>query len=316
MTGDAIAVVGAGRWGPNLVRNLLEIAGDRMALVVDPDAGRRRVVAETFGVATAADVADALDDPDIGAVALATPTETHVALARRALNAGKHVLVEKPLSTSRADGEALCRLAEEWGLVLMVGHVFLYDAAVQEVHQRLAAGDLGRLLYISMTRTNLGPVREVSAAWDLASHDVAIVNHWLGGLPRAVSASGVSWLRPGVEDAVFATLRYPNDVLIHLRASWLEPCKTRAIAVVGEERMATIDHLDPDPLRMHEHDGTTTSVAVAEAEPLRVQCQDFLDCISSGKEPAASGSFGLGVVRVLDALHASMASGGHERRIG
>ena len=330
-----VAVIGAGHWGPNLIRNFHTHQHSEVRWVVDTQPGRLEQVRSHFAdVRTTADAADALDDPEVDAVVIATPTSTHFPLAKAALEQGKHVLVEKPITTESAQGEALCVLAEERGLVLMVGHVFIFNGAVQRVKQYLDEGQLGRVYYLSMVRTNLGPIRmDVNAAWDLASHDISIANYWLGGEPTSVTAYGGTWINPGIEDAVFATLRYPDDVLLNLHVSWLNPRKARDITVVGEHRMLTVDDMNlTEPIRLYDkrvtdervspgfidtfasfrasvRDGDITIPKVALGEPLKSECDHFLACISDGKPPLTGGRMGLSVVRALEAIERSMKNG-------
>src|SRR5204863_3544570 len=200
------------------------------------------------------DAAAAFADPAVEAVVVATPTRTHHALVKAALERGKHVLVEKPITADVRQSEELAALAEGARRVLMVGHVFLYNVAVRHVKALIDSGELGRVYYVSMVRTNLGPVRaDISAAWDLASHDISIVNYWLGSAPLAASAVGGSWINPGIEDAVLATLRYPQDVLVNLHVSWLNPRKARDVTVVGDRKMLTFDDMNlTEPIRIYD----------------------------------------------------------------
>ncbi len=241
-----VAVVGAGHWGPNLIRNFHDHPQSEVRWVIERDATRLEEVRARFpGVRVASDVHAALGDPRVDAVVVATPTSTHHEVVKAALLAGKHVLVEKPLATDVHHGEELVELGHRAGRVLMVGHVFLYNAAVREVRHYIESGTLGRVYYVSMVRTNLGPIRgDVNAAWDLASHDVSIANYWLQAEPVGATAWGGAWLNEGIEDAVFATLRYPNGVLAHLHASWLHPRKARDITVVGDRRDADLRRLE------------------------------------------------------------------------
>src|SRR5581483_6182806 len=229
-----VAVIGAGHWGPNLIRNFHNKERSEVAWVADTDPGRLAQVRARFAeVRTTADPEEIFADPDVGAVVIATPASTHHRLAKSALERGKHVLVEKPIATDSAHGAELCALAARAGRVLMVGHVFLYNPGIRRVKQYLDDGALGRVYYVSMVRTNLGPIRlDVNAAWDLAAHDVSIVNYWLGSEPATVSAIGGTWINQGVEDAVFATLRYRDNVVVNLHVSWLNPRKSRDITVV------------------------------------------------------------------------------------
>ncbi|TMA58334.1 MAG: Gfo/Idh/MocA family oxidoreductase [Deltaproteobacteria bacterium] len=336
-----IAVVGAGQWGPNLIRNFHNRRTSEVAWVVDRDAGRLDQVRERFpDIQLATDPETVMADGRTDAVVIATPTSTHYALARRALAGGKHVLVEKPITADSTEAEELCSLASGAGRVLMVGHVFVYNPGVQRVRQLLAAGELGRVYYVSMVRTNLGPIRvDVNAAWDLASHDVSVANYWLGSAPLAASAVGGSWINPGVEDAVFATLRYPNDVLVNLHISWLSPRKTREITLVGDRRMLTFDDMNlSEPVRVYDkqvtevrtpapyidsfasfraslREGDITIPKVALGEPLKAECDHFVECIVDGKPPLTGGREAATVVRALEAVQRSMRAAGREEPV-
>src|SRR5262245_39898440 len=231
-----VAVVGAGHWGPNLIRNFDNHTRSRVLWIVDTDPERLRAAEARFPAATCStDAAQALADRRVQAVVIATPTSTHAVLTRAALESGRHVFVEKPLTTESSSARALSDLAARSKLVLVVGHVFVHNPAVQWVKQRLATGELGRLYYASSSRTNLGPIRtDVNVAWDLAAQDIAIFDYWFGATPETASAQGHGWLNGGTQDAVFATLRYPGDVLVHLHVSWLNPRKVRHITLVAD----------------------------------------------------------------------------------
>jgi predicted dehydrogenase len=336
-----IAVIGAGQWGPNLIRNFHDHERSQVRWVVDPDAARAALVRSRFpDVQTVADAAPALADPRVDAVVVATPATTHHALARAALERGKHVLVEKPIATDVRQAEDLCALAARSGRVLMVGHVFVFNPGIRRVKQYLDDGQVGRVYYVSLVRTNLGPIRvDVNAAWDLASHDVAIVNYWLGAGPLSVSAVGATWINPGIEDAVFATFRYRDNVLANMHASWLSPRKSRDITVVGEHRMLTFDDMDlAEPVRLYDkqvteqrsvpayvdsfasfrasvREGDITIPKVALGEPLKAECDHFLDCVTTGTPPLTGGTEGLAVVRALEALQRSARAGGREEPV-
>jgi predicted dehydrogenase len=336
-----VAVVGAGHWGPNLITNFHRDRRSDVRWVVDRDARRLSQVEEVFPeLRTTEQLETALDDSSVDAVVIATSTSTHHRLTKAALQAGKHVLVEKPVAASVAEASELCSLAEQTGRILMVGHVFVYNAAVRRAKQYLTEGELGRIYFISMVRTNLGPIRvDVNAAWDLASHDVSLASYWLDAEPERVSAVGGSWINPGVEDAVFATLRYPGDVLVNLHASWLNPHKAREITIVGDQRMLTFDDVNlNEPLRIYDkqvmderspapfvndfstfrmmvRDGDVLVPKVATSEPLRNECEHFLDCVENGSPPLSGGAEGLAVVRALEAISRSLAEGGREVKL-
>jgi predicted dehydrogenase len=333
-----VAVIGAGHWGPNLIRNFANDQTSTVRWVIDRDTERlAQVRARLPGVDTGTSPDAVWNDPQVDAVVVATPTSTHADLVEQALRAGKHVLVEKPITTDVARGAGLAELAREAELVLMVGHVFLFNGGVQAVKQLIDSGELGRLFHISMTRTNLGPIRlDVDAAWDLAAHDISIAYYWLGMEPECVSAVGGSWINEGLADAVFATLRYSGDVLVNLHASWLNPRKVRDITVVGERKMLTLDDMNlSEPLRIYdkgvstEHvspewidsfgsfrasvrEGNITIPRVSLGEPLATECAHFIECIQHGKSPLSDGMLGVAVVRTLDAIRRSMNDYGRE----
>lgn len=334
----SLAVIGAGHWGPNLIRNFHNGQTSQVLHVIDRDAGRLAQVASRFpDVQVGSEAEEAFADPEVQAVVVSTPTSTHYALVKGALEAGKHVLVEKPITDDVRQGAELCALAEANKLVLMVGHVFIYNAGVRRVGELLQGGELGQVYYISMVRTNLGPIRmDVNAAWDLASHDISIANYWLEGEAVSVSAVGGTWINPGIEDAVFATLRFPGDVLVNLHVSWLNPRKARDITVVGDHKMLTLDDMNlSEPIRIYDkrvtedrvspsfvdtfasfrasvREGDITIPKVALGEPLKAECDHFIDCIQGGTTPSTDGRLGLSVVRTLDAVARSIAASGRE----
>lgn len=333
MTG--IGVVGAGHWGPHLIRNFNDHLSSQVLWVAEMDERRRKGISERFpGTATTAFLDDILSDDRVDAVVVATPTSTHAAIVQAALEADKHVFVEKPIADSLKDSVALCELADSRGLTLMVGHVFLFNPAFRAARQYIERGELGDVRYLSMVRTNLGPVRtDVNAGWDLASHDISIANCWLNAMPETVSAKGGSWVNEGIEDVVFATLLYPDDVLVHIEASWLNPRKRRLVAAIGSDRMLTVDDMDiNEPIRVFDKgilersgDAFTDTFAgfrnqiregevriphVTGGEPLRAECDEFLRRTAGGDETLSDGWEGARVVAVLDAIDKSIAQGG------
>jgi len=336
-----IAVAGAGRWGPHLIRNFSSDLRSTVEWIVELDEARRQLVNERFPTLRVSDDFDAaIADPSVNAVVVATPSATHFRLVRAALEAGKHVLVEKPLATDLEDALELERLARKSGVVLMVGHVFLFNPAIQAAAEIIRSGGLGDVHYVSMLRTNLGPVRQdTNAAWDLASHDISIANYWLDSVPVSVSANGGSFLNPGIEDVVFGTLRYPNGVLVHIHASWLNPRKSRFITAVGSDQMLTVNDMDiTEPIRIYDkgvaksefppqvqdtyaqfrsqiRDGQVTIPLVSAGEPLASECASFLDRISGGDDSLSDGKTGVDVVRVLTAMDRSMKSNAAETSV-
>jgi predicted dehydrogenase len=337
-----IAVIGAGHWGPNLIRLFDNRATSEVAWVVDRDPARLKQVSDRHdGIRTSADLQEPLQDLSVDAVVVATPTTTHYRIAKAALLAGKHVLIEKPLTTRVTEGEELCSLAGSSALVLMVGHVYLYHNAVEWVHDYLQRGELGRIFYMSMTRTNLGPIRrDVNAAWDLAAHDISIANFWAESNPISVAALGGTWINKGTEDVVFATLGYPDDMVVNIHASWLNPRKSRDITVVGEKRMLTFDDMSPtEPVRVYDkrvddevatpsfiedfvtfrgsvREGEIWIPRIAPGESLKVECDHFLECIQTGARPRTDGRMGLEVVKALAAVDRSLADSGRKHSVG
>jgi predicted dehydrogenase len=336
-----IAVVGAGHWGPNLIRNFDNPPFSTIAAVVDRDLARLEQVRARFpNVVVSQIIEGVFADPAIDAIVIATPTGTHYALVRAALQAGKHVLVEKPITTRSSEAEELIALAEKVGRVLLVGHVFLFNRAVQRVRSYLEAGELGKIHYLSMVRTNLGPIRmDVSAAWDLISHDVSIANYWLDGQAESASAIGGTWINPGLADAVFATLRYPAGVLVNVHASWLNPRKARDITITGDRRMLSFDDMNLlEPVRLYDkrvaessahtefvdsfasfrasiREGDITIPKISTGEPLREECAHFLACVRGRAKPLCGGREAAAVVRVLEAIDRSMREHGREQPV-
>ncbi len=333
MTRTGVAVVGAGHWGPHLIKNFADHPEAEVLWVIDTDPDRRAVAAGRYPQArTSGNLDVALGDDAVEAVVIATPTSTHYELVRAALEAGRHVLVEKPITDDVEAARRLCDLASEKDLVLMVGHVFLFNPAIDMARTLIERGELGRVYYLAMRRTNLGPVRvDVNAAWDLAAHDISVANYWLGTGPEAVSAGGGSWINPGIEDAVFLNLRYPDDVMVHIEASWLSPRKVREIAVVGEAKMLTVDDMNlNEPVRIYDkrvegpspmtdtfvgfrsqvREGTVTIPRVPMGEPLRAEVEEFVRRVQGSDGTLSDGRFGLGVVEALAAADRSLAEGG------
>lgn len=326
-----VALVGIGYWGPNVASSLEATGRAELAWLCDtsPD-NLARAAKSRPDVALTSDFAQVLADPSVDAIAIATPTATHHALARRALEAGKHVLVEKPLTSTSAEAEDLIAVAEARGLTLMVGHVFLYNAGIRALKDLIDSGEIGEIYYLSFERTNLGPVRtDVNALWDLASHDISILCDLFGALPDTVSAVGQAFLNPSIEDVVFAVFTYADGRRAHVHASWLNPRKVRHLTVVGSQKMVIWNDLDPRaPLQIVDKrveypapgtfyefktvcvDGGAIIPQVHVPPPLAEECAHFLDCIDSGARPRSDGRNGRDVVRILEAASESLRRGG------
>lgn len=325
-----VAVVGYGYWGPNLARNFHQLQGAELAYVVDQDASARVKAQRLYGCKTAEQLDDILTDSALDAVVIATPARTHYMLAQAALNAGKHVFVEKPLTMDVNEGEQLVVQAQQAGLILMVGHVFEYNPAVTYIKQLIDNGDLGDLLYLYSRRVNLGRLQsDVNVLWSIAPHDISIALHLLGRMPEAVRCQGASCLNGVVEDVVFLTLFFPNNILCHVHASWLDPSKTREMTVVGSKKMVVYDDVSAEgKVRVYDkgafrkgdvtygdfqyklHSGDILIPRLDMREPLLVECAHFLDCVRSGATPLTDGANGLRVLRVLAAGEESLRSDG------
>jgi predicted dehydrogenase len=315
-----VGVVGLGYWGPNLARNLDALPGVELAWCCDADEQPRQRLAATYrSTRFTTDLADLLGDPALDAIALATPVPTHAELALQVLDAGKHCFVEKPLAQSASDAEAVLHAARAADRVLMVGHLLEYHPGVRLLEQTLDSGELGRPLYIYGNRLNLGQLRaDENALWSLGAHDVSVVLSLAQEEPCELSARGECYMRPGVEDVVFCFLRFPSGLSAHLHLSWLDPHKERRFTIVGSKRMATFDDMELErKLTIYDKGfderadsygeyitraGEIRSPRVPNDEPLRLECEHFIECIRSGRTPRSDGESGLRVVRVLEGL--------------
>ena len=320
-----IGVAGLGYWGPNLARNFAALEGCELAWCCDASESARRRIAQSFpGTRVTAELDELLADPALDAVVLATPVPTHAELAVRVLKAGKHCFVEKPLAQSVADAERALTAAHSSGKVLMVGHLLEYHPGVMKLKEIADAGELGeQIYYIYGNRLNLGKLRaDENALWSLGAHDVSVLLYLAGEEPVEVVANGESYVRDGVEDIVFCFLRFPSGLTAHLHLSWLDPHKERRFTVVGSHRMATFDDMalegkltvydkgfDEDARGYGEYitrSGEIYSPWISNAEPLRIECAHFIDCIRRGESAQSDGASGLRVVRVLEQLQRSL----------
>jgi predicted dehydrogenase len=327
----SIGVLGCGHWGPNHVRVFSQLKDSVVTAVADPDPKRLTTISAQFpDAAPYADYTDLLANAKIDAVAICVPTRLHFEVAKAALEAGKHVLCEKPLTADVAEAQELDRIARERGLILMTGHVFLFNPGILKVRDLLTAGEPGRVYYLRALRTNLGPIRrDVNSVYDLASHDIAIFNFLLDAEPVSVSAVGAAFLQDGIEDVAFVSLKYPNGVIANIQVSWLDPKKLREIVVVGDKKMIVWDELAPaGPVSIYDKtvvkqdydtfgtfqllakEGDLTIPRVPPQEPLKVQNQRFLDCVRAGTIDFSDGRFSVGVVKVLSAIEKSLKAGG------
>ena len=323
--------VGLGYWGPNLLRNFQALPTARVKMLCDLSTEALAHAGERYPeLLRTTEYADLLRDPEIGAVVVSSSATTHYRLARAALEAGKHVFVEKPIALRENEAENLIRLADERDLVLMVGHLLLYHPAVTKLKELLDGGQLGDVYYLYSERRNLGKVRhDENAMWSLAPHDIAVALYLLGEMPAAVSAQGQAYLQPGIEDTVFFTLRFADGRLAHSHVSWLDPHKVRRLTVVGSRQMAVFDDVEPsEKLRIYDKGvdrmpeyasygdaltlrfGDIYAPHLEMQEPLRLECQHFVDCVAHGRQPLSDGRNGLAVLRVLERLQRSLDSEG------
>ncbi len=330
----SVAVVGAGGWGRNHVRNFAALGA--LSAVCELDEKSRTRAAEMAPGARQLPFEEALEDSSIRGMVIATPAPSHFELAKRALLAGKDLLVEKPLALRFDEAKELVDLADDRAQVLMVGHLLLFHPVIEKLKTLIDDGELGDVLYIVAQRTNLGVVRQdENAWWSLAPHDLSIADHLLSDAPEAVSATGGVFLQPErqVEDVVFATLRYPRGRLAHVHVSWLDPHKERKTTVVGSKKMAVFNDTTPNKLTIYDkgvnmppravsysqgvsvRTGDILIPAIPMAEPLRKECQAFLNAMESREVPMASGRSALGVVAALEAGHRSLQQNGAEVQI-
>jgi predicted dehydrogenase len=325
-----LGVAGLGYWGPNLARNFSAIPGCEVAWCCDPSEAVRVRAGAMFPTArVTGEFSELLADPALDAVVLATPVPTHADLAVQVLEAGKHCFVEKPLAQSVADAQRAVAAAERGERILMVGHLLEYHPGVQRLKHLADSGELGEIYYIYGNRLNLGKLRaDENALWSLGAHDVSVVLFLAGEEPVEMVAHGEAYVRPEVEDVVFSFLRFPSGLSAHLHLSWLDPHKERRFTVVGSRRMATFDDMelerkltiydkgfDEDSRTYGEYitrSGDIFSPRIPNVEPLRLECEHFVDCIRTGSQPRSDGASGLRVVRVLEALQESLVSSRRE----
>jgi predicted dehydrogenase len=323
-----VGVIGAGYWGPNLIRNFFEAPGAEAVAVCDLSEERLEGVRKRYpSVRTTRRHRDLIEDPLIDAVCVATPVSTHHSLASEALRAGKHVLVEKPLASTVEQAESLVQLAAATKRVLMAGHTFVYNPAVQKVRDIIAKREIGDVYYVDSQRVNLGLHQfDINVLWDLGPHDVSIVLYWLDEEPHWIACTGARYIQSEVEDVAFLTMGFPSGALAHAHLSWLAPGKRRAMTVIGSARMVVYDdvevvekvkvfdhgveRMDPHELRRSYRAGDIHAPRVAQTEALQLEVRDFIDAIRTGRRPLSDGVAGLRVVRVLEAAMRSLRQNG------
>lgn len=327
-----LGVIGYGYWGPNLVRNFFETPDIEVVAVADLKSDRLQTVQRRYpSIETTTDVRSLICDPRIDAIAIATPVSTHFELAHQTLEAGKHVFVEKPMTASSDQALRLIEEAERRNLVLMVDHTFVYTGAVRKIRELIDKGTIGELYYYDSTRVNLGLFqRDIDVIWDLAVHDLSIMEYILPDLPTAVSATGSSHVKGAAENIAYVTVFYDSSLIAHLNVNWLSPVKVRRTLIGGSKQMIVYDDMessekikvydkgitvnnDPDALYkllVGYRSGDMYAPQLDITEALRVEAQHFSDCIQHGRTPLTSGYSGLRVVSVLEAATRSMRERG------
>jgi UDP-2-acetamido-3-amino-2,3-dideoxy-glucuronate N-acetyltransferase len=322
-TNIKVAVVGAGYWGINHVRNFHEIGA--LKTVCDASDASLKKIGETFSnISVEPDYQKLLADEEVRGVVIATPAETHYRLAAAAMGAGKHVLVEKPLTLDVEEGERLVKLARDKNVTLMVGHLLEYHPAILRLRELIVSGELGELRYVYSNRLNLGKVRrEENILWSFAPHDIAIILRLVGELPVQVAATGGAYLQAHIADVTVTNIEFPTGVRAHIFVSWLHPYKEQRLVVVGSKKMAVFDDVRKDGKLMIYDQGVEfvggepvmrKNEGIAEtlekAEPLRRECLHFLECMETGKSPLTDGESGLQVLRILEAAEYSLSQSG------
>ncbi len=327
-----IGVVGLGYWGPNLARNFHTLPDSKLTAICDLDKKRIEHVHSLYpGAKGTVEFKELLDQPELDALAISTAVPAHYPLAKAGLLAGKHVLIEKPLASSSDECEDLIRIATEKNLVLMVGHTFLYSPEIRKIKEIVDSGEIGDIRYISARRLNLGLFQEdINVTWDLAPHDISIILHIMGKLPEVVNCQGSAHITPGIEDVTALSLNFKNEQSALIHSSWLDPRKVREMTIVGSKKMILFDDVAPqekikifdarvDPPAHYDsfaefhyayHHGDMSVPYVKPEEPLRNECQHFIDCIVEGKTPLTSGADGAGVVSILEAASESLLHNG------
>jgi len=332
-----VAVVGCGYWGPNLIRNFRSLSDCRVKTICDADPKRLEHMKQMYpDVQTSTEFAGILTDHSIEAVALATPVNTHHALASRSLEAGKHTFIEKPMATSSDQCRVLIDLAKQRNLALMVGHTFVYTAPVLKIKEIIASGEIGEVMYISSRRLNLGLFqKDINVAWDLAPHDISIILFVMDHDPVSVNCQGKAHINPAIEDVTNMTINFANGGIAMVQSSWIDPRKIRETTIVGSKRMIVYDDNEPlEKIKIYDkcveapphydtyaefhfsyHYGDMHAPYLKQVEPLKVECQQFLDSLQNGRKSPSSGEEGMKVVQILEAATRSLKNGGSEIRL-
>lgn len=325
------ALIGYGYWGPNIARSMARIKGINLSIICDKDKGKLEDAKVLYPqVLTSSNPDVVLEDPKIDAIIIATPASSHFNLASKALKSGKHILIEKPITTNTAEAQSLIELNKKIKKIAMAGHTFEYNPAVTRMKEIIRDEGFGKVYYIYSTRVNLGQIRgDVNALWNLAPHDISILNFLLGSIPVEVMATGATFLQQGIDDVVFVILRYPENIIAEIHVSWLDPAKERKLTVVGSKKMLVFDDLDNEmPIKIYDkrvdtgqvakgllteykiklHSGDIYVPQIENKEPLLEELKHFFACIEENKNPLTDLENGLNVVKILEACQKSLES--------
>ena len=327
-----VAVIGCGYWGPNLIRNFSHISSCNMYMCCDLDENRLKRMKTLYpSIETRKDYQDMVSLDEVDAVAIATPVRTHYEIAKNCLNAGKHVMIEKPITSSVAECNELIRLAKEKQKVLMVGHTFEYTASVNKIKEIFESGELGDILYIASTRVNLGLFQDdINVVWDLAPHDISIMLYLLGKIPVSVNAQGKAHYKRNIEDVAWVSMNFDDGLIAFLHNSWLDPYKIRKMTLVGSKKMLVYDDIETNEkikifdkcikvppyydtfaeFHFSYRYGDIYSPRIEEYEPLERECSHFIECVQNNTSPISDGYDGLKVVTILEAANASIKNSG------
>jgi predicted dehydrogenase len=328
----SIAVVGCGYWGPNLIRNFNSLEDCRVKIACDLDQNRLAHIKTLYsGIETTTEYDRLLEDATIDAIAIATPVRLHYEMAQRSLQAGKHTFIEKPMASSAEECKDLIRLAESQQLTIIVGHTFIYSPPVRKIKEIVRYGDLGEIQYISARRLNLGLFQtDINVTWDLAPHDISIINYVLDRIPISVNCHGKAHVNPDIEDVTAMTLNFDNGAFATIQSSWLDPNKIREMTFVGSKRMLVYNDVEPnEKIKIYDkrvetpphydtfaefhysyHYGDIYVPYIKQYEPLKLECQEFLNSIKTGSKPETGGFEGLYIVQILEAALESLKNKG------
>ncbi|MBI4210214.1 MAG: Gfo/Idh/MocA family oxidoreductase [Candidatus Diapherotrites archaeon] len=329
-----VAMVGFGYWGPNIARNLENSEDTELAYICELDKDKRGRAEKLFPSSKAiSDYDRVLDDKSVEGIVIVTNSKSHFPLAKKALERGKHVMLEKPITETSGQALELVKIAERKNLILMVGHTFLYNGGVRKLKEIIDSGNIGKWLYAYAIRVSLGPYRsDANVVWDLAPHDISVLLYLKGKKVMSVSVRANCSLKEGIPDVAFMVLKFEDDTIAHIHASWLDPLKVRKLTIIGSEKMVIFDDIEPlEKVKIFEKSATISYAPetfsefqaaynygdilipkIDVTEPLKMECQHFVDCIRSGSKPVSDGMNGLEVVRVLEAAQKSLESGGRD----